>query len=206
MLQKSDYVIWQHCISHTVDILYYKNIVFNHDTETVMHTKYSICFSIFPCAKSLSCVQLFVTLWTVARQAPLSMGFSRPEYWSRLPCPSPGDLPDPGTEPRSPTLQADSFLPEPPGSPFFCQGIWKDIEFMDVVVVQSLSDVCLFETPWTAAWQASLSLTISLSLPKFMFIESVIWSPDHSRFLTGSDPSGTEPLALPYKICITSNS
>ena len=48
-----------------------------------------------------SCVQLFVTLWTVADQAPLSVGFSRPEYWSGLPCPPPGDLPDPGIEPES---------------------------------------------------------------------------------------------------------
>ena len=48
------------------------------------------------------------TLWTVAYQAPLSMGFSRQEYWSGLPCPLPGDLPDPGIEPMSPVLQADS--------------------------------------------------------------------------------------------------
>ena len=48
-----------------------------------------------------SCVGLFVTLWTVARQAPLSTGFSRQEYWSWLPCPSPGDLPDPGIKPAS---------------------------------------------------------------------------------------------------------
>ena len=46
----------------------------------------------------LSCVQLFATPWTVARQAPLSMEFSRQEYWSGLPFPSPGDVPDPGTE------------------------------------------------------------------------------------------------------------
>ena len=52
--------------------------------------------------KSLSCVRLFVTLWTVAHQVPLSMGFSRQEYWSGLPFPSPGGLPDPGSEPRSP--------------------------------------------------------------------------------------------------------
>ena len=50
--------------------------------------------------KLLSRVQLFVTPWTVAYQAPLSMGFSRQEYWSGLPFPSPGDLPDPGIEPR----------------------------------------------------------------------------------------------------------
>ena len=50
-----------------------------------------------------SCVQLFVTLRTIARQAPLSMGFSRQEYWSGLPCPPPGELPDPGVEPTSST-------------------------------------------------------------------------------------------------------
>ena len=65
--------------------------------------------------KSLSRVRLFATPWTVARQAPLSMGFSRQEYWSGLPFPSPGDLPNPGIEPRSPALQADAFSSEPPG-------------------------------------------------------------------------------------------
>ena len=50
-------------------------------------------------AKSLSCVRLFVTPWTVAHQAPLSMGLSRQEYWSGLPCPPPGDPPNPRTEP-----------------------------------------------------------------------------------------------------------
>ena len=54
--------------------------------------------------KSLSCVQLFATPWTVAYQAPPSMGFSRQEYWSGLPFPSPGDIPDPGIEVGSPTL------------------------------------------------------------------------------------------------------
>ena len=57
--------------------------------------------------KSLSCVRLFATPWIVAHQAPLSMGFSRQEYWSGLPFPSPGDLPDPGIEPKSPASQAD---------------------------------------------------------------------------------------------------
>ena len=58
--------------------------------------------------KSLSRVGLFETPWTAAHQAPLSMGFSR-QYWSVLPFPSPGDLPDLGIEPRSPTLQTDDF-------------------------------------------------------------------------------------------------
>ena len=56
-----------------------------------------------------------MTLWTVACQAPLSMRFSRQEYWSDLPLPSPGDLPHPGIEPGSPVLQADALLSEPPG-------------------------------------------------------------------------------------------
>ena len=60
---------------------------------------------------------LFATPWTVAHQAPLSMGFSRQEHWSGWPFPSPGDLPDPGIEPGSPALQADALLSEPPGKP-----------------------------------------------------------------------------------------
>ena len=65
--------------------------------------------------KSLNCVRLFVTPWTVANQAPQSMGFSSQEYWSVLPFPSPGDLPDPGIETWSPALQADTLPSKPPG-------------------------------------------------------------------------------------------
>ena len=60
--------------------------------------------------KSLSRVRLFVAPWTVAYQAPPSMDFSRQEYWSGLPFPSPGDLPDPGIKPGSPALQADAMI------------------------------------------------------------------------------------------------
>ena len=59
----------------------------------------------------------WTSLWTVARQAPPSLGFSRQEYWSGLPFLPPGDLPDPGIEPGSPALQADSLPSEPPGKP-----------------------------------------------------------------------------------------
>ena len=65
--------------------------------------------------KSLIHVQLFVNTWTVALQALPSMEFSRHDCWSGLPFPSPGALPDPGIEPRSPELQADALLSEPPG-------------------------------------------------------------------------------------------
>jgi len=69
-------------------------------------------------AMSLSCIRLLVTPWTVAYQVSLSMGFSRQEYWSGLPFPSPGDLPDPGIKPRSPILEADALTSEPPGKPY----------------------------------------------------------------------------------------
>ena len=65
----------------------------------------------------LSCVQFFATPWTVVRQAPLAMGFSKEEYWSGLPSPPPGDLSNPGIYPRSPALQADSLPSELPGKP-----------------------------------------------------------------------------------------
>ena len=66
-------------------------------------------------AQSLSHVPLFATLWTAARQAPLSMGFSRQECWNGLPFTPPVDLPDPGIKPGSPALQMDSLSAEQPG-------------------------------------------------------------------------------------------
>ena len=78
-----------------------------------------IMVCLFSIIVSVSCslAKLFVTLWTIACQAPLSMGLLSQEYWSRLPFPPPGDLPDAGIEPRSPALQADSLPPKPPGKP-----------------------------------------------------------------------------------------
>ena len=67
--------------------------------------------------KSLSHVPLFAAPWTVTYQAPLTMGFSRQEYWSGLPFPSPGDLADEGIKPRSPAFQVDSLPTESPGKP-----------------------------------------------------------------------------------------
>ena len=72
------------------------------------------------CAKSLGRVWLFATPWTVASQAPLSMKFSRQEYWSGVPFPPPGDLPNPGMEPGSPALQADSLSAALPGQTNIC--------------------------------------------------------------------------------------
>ena len=67
----------------------------------------------------LSRVWLFVTPWTIAYQAPLTMGFSRQEYWRGLPFSSPGDLPNPGIEPGSPALQTDALPSEPPGNYYY---------------------------------------------------------------------------------------
>ena len=93
--------------------------------------------------KSFSRVQLLATPWTVAYQAPPSMAFSRQEYWSGLPFPPPGALPNPGIEPASLT------------SPSLAGG------FFTTQSVQLLSCVRLFATPWTAACQASLSISNS---------------------------------------------
>ena len=84
------------------------------------------------CAQLLDCVQLFVIPWTVTRQAPLSMGFFRQEYWSGLPFPTPGDLPDPGIEHASlasPALAGGFFTSVPPGKlknlySYSCSLLW----------------------------------------------------------------------------------
>ena len=81
------------------------------------HTEKCINESVCMHAQSLSHVGLFVTLWTVAHQALLSMGFLRQEYWSGLPFPSPGDIPEPGIEPTSPALARGFFTTAPTGKP-----------------------------------------------------------------------------------------
>ena len=74
-------------------------------------TQATSCFLV-----AMLCLTL-ATPWTVAHQAPLFMGFPKQEYWSGLPLPSPGDLPDPGIEPTYPALTGELFTTEPPGKP-----------------------------------------------------------------------------------------
>ena len=81
------------------------------------------------CAQLLSRASLLATPWTVTLQAPLSVGFSRQEYWSWLPCPPPGALPNSGIKPRSPASQVDSLLSEPPGKPLFY--VLKATQYID---------------------------------------------------------------------------
>ena len=108
--------------------------------------------------------QSWPTLWTVACYVPLSVEFSRQEYWSRVPFPPPGGLPYPRIQSVSPALARRFFTTEPPGKPL-------SVLFSSV---QSLSCVRLFATPRTTARQASLSITNSRSLPKLMSVELVM--------------------------------
>ena len=86
----------------------------HHSTRSLVPVVFLCTLDLESEVKLLSHVQLFATPQTVVYQAPLSMGFSRQQYWSGLPSPSPGDLLDPGIEPRSPTLQTDALPSEPP--------------------------------------------------------------------------------------------
>ena len=133
--------------------------------------------------KLLHRVRLFVTPWTVAHQAPPSMESSRQEYWSGLPLPSPGDLPDPGIELGSPALQADTLPSEPPGKPHrlvpnrshgaehFTLFIWFAVEW--------LSSVQPSWDPMAVARQAPLSMEFSRQ-----FSEAVAISYSRGLFLT----------------------
>ena len=116
------------------------------------------------CAKWLQSCPTLATLWTVAHQAPLSMGFSRQEYWSGLPCPPPGDLPHPGIEPASlmsPAL-ADRF--------FTTSATWEAQKHTYKDKVKSLSRVQLFGTPWTLAYQAPQSMWFSRQVLEWVAI------------------------------------
>ena len=97
------------------NILIVESVVLNQIVQQPILT--CVCVCVCVCVLVAQSCRLFVTPWTVAHQAPLSMELSRKEYWSGLPCPSLGYLPDPGIEPWSPALQVDSLPSDPPGKP-----------------------------------------------------------------------------------------
>ena len=113
-------MLWKSCIQHASK---FGKLTSSHrtgkDEFSFQSQRKAMPKNVHKRVKSLSRVWLFATPWTVDYQASLSMGFSRQEYWSGLPFPSPGDLPNPGIEPRSPTLQADALPSEPPGKPWW---------------------------------------------------------------------------------------
>ena len=113
---------WINLISNPKKVILARKIYWGEQMESTTPEEDEINFIHHPYVHAwvLSHVRLFVTPWTVIHQAPLSMGFSRQEYWSELPFPSPGDLPDTGikfTSPVSPALQVDSLPLEPSGKP-----------------------------------------------------------------------------------------
>ena len=107
------------------------------------HNEYSNKMHLFESqkVKSLSHVRLFTTPWTVVYQAPPSMGFSRQEYWSGLPFPSPGDLPDPGIKPGFPALQADTLTSEPPRKSYRMIYLMLTISFCHSFFIHFLVEV-----------------------------------------------------------------
>ena len=144
--------------------------------------------------KLLSHVRLFVTLWTVAYQAPLSMEFSRQESWSGLPFPSPGDLPNPGIKPGSPTLQADTLPAEPPRKP--CKSVkvlkrdWKEAACLLMMVTHrqalgavegsrtSLDPLVKIGILVLIYFQKVVSIMISEeSLGKLLYSRQTLWVP-----------------------------
>ena len=140
-----------------VTVLYFcikkKNSFKNTEAEEFYSLRINIWvsrsfFVIWKC-QSLSCVWLFANPWTVVHQAPLSMRFSRIEYWSGLPFPSPGDLPNPGIEPGSPTLQVGSL----PSERMFPLTKW----YLERLLPSS--HLC----HQLSLWQDSLSESVSLS-------------------------------------------
>ena len=142
----------------------------SHGNACISHTCI-ITYTIVLNVKSLSYVQLFATPWTVTYQVPLSIGFSRQEYWSGLPFPPPGDLPNPGVEPRSPTLQADALLSEPPGKPHTI-----------VYRLQSHTFVCFM---YFGRWVLHTKTSINFSHPHFhslyLLIRVILQRPRHTQ-------------------------
>ena len=131
--------------------------------------------------KSLSRVRLFATPWTVAYQAPPSMGFSRQECWSGFPFPSQGDLSIPGIEPRSPELQADALPSEPPGShnlisfsnlnlSNFLFILWEDhLLNMPIIAFHQMLQYILYITPLSKSY----NILASAYLFSFLLISHI---------------------------------
>ena len=123
---------------------------------------------------SLSRVRLFATPWTVAHQAVPSMGFSRQGYWSGLPFPSPGELPDPGIEPGSPILQADTLPSEPPGKPWMVTWLVpKDTASVPALTPLYPAGLRKFSSISTPQQQLQKAVTLEEEPPSFSCLSSL---------------------------------
>ena len=114
-----------------------------------------------------------MTQWTAALQAPLSMGFFRQEYWSGLPCPPPGDLPDPGIKPTSPALQADSLLSEQPGKPPPQIAVTVNCSPKSVLPFHTVLESSLFT--WTCGTTEDASVPPDLIIPLLVLCTTCSW-------------------------------
>ena len=110
----------------------------------------------------------FATLWTVAHQAPLSMGFLRQEYWSRLPFPSPGDFPEPEIKPVYPLLACGFFATEPPGEPICCQ-LYCLISKKDALILK-FHLVFIYDILQVLCWNSTATMKLLWHL---IFIKSM---------------------------------
>ena len=142
-------------------------------------SKFTVCVP-----SHFSHFQLFATLWTVAHRDPLSMGFSRQEYWSGLPFPSPRDLPDPGFESMSPALQADSLTSEPT----------QKLERIKLSFFPS-------EMPWGQWWsrkQQFLRWNPGRTLPLFTWVRATSWACGGPEKVASLCPSTHPPFPVPF--------
>ena len=132
-----------------------------------------------------------MTPWAVAHQVLLCMEFSMPEYWSWVPSPSPGDLPNPGIEPESPTLQADSLPSEPPGKPkntrvgslSLLQGIfptqesnWGLLHCRQILYQLSYQRISVVRPKWKHKGKGILGNVVQPSLGDTSFVEYIKFS------------------------------
>ena len=153
---------------------------------------YFIYGSVYILILSLSHVWLFATPWTVAHQDSPSMGFSRQEYWNQLPFPSPGDLPDPGIEPGSPTLQADALLSEPPGKPHY-----RELECKSRKSRNTWSNRQIW--PWSTEW--SRQRLIEFCQENALVIANTLFQQHKRRLYTWTSPDGQYRNQIDYILC-----
>ena len=124
------------------------------------------CVCVLSC---FSCVRIFAALWTVAHQAPLSMGFSRQEYWRGLPCPPPGDLPNPGIEPTSPALLGGFYITSTTWEAPICVHIHTYIYIYIYEIYRYIYEIHIYEIYYPGRFSQDVSLlkgtyTMSTSL------------------------------------------
>ena len=143
--------------------------------ESRLHGSRRKCHSLLNfCAPVLSCSVVsdsFAASWTVARQAPLSMEFSRQEYWSELLFPTPGDLPDSGIELVSPALGGGFFTTAPPGKPYICCGLENVTRQRIRIIMEIISFSSLYHRLnfWTLYCSTSIPIYFVL-LPSYLVV------------------------------------